>query len=51
MHSTKIGAWAEELAWQHMSEQGWTLIERNFFVKVASLISLHKKIMCWLLSK
>ena len=43
MHSTKIGAWAEELAWQHMSEQGWTLIERNFFCQGGELDIIAQK--------
>ena len=43
MHSTKISAWAEELAWQHMSEQGWTLIERNFFCQGGELDIIAQK--------
>ena len=43
MHSTKIGAWAEELAWQHMSQQGWTLIERNFFCHGGELDIIAQK--------
>ena len=43
INTTQVGAWAEEVAWQHIQQQGWQLVERNFFVKaVNSTSSLAK---------
>ena len=51
MNTTQVGAWAEEIAWQHIRQQGWQLIARNFFAKVESLILLFAKVMFLHLSK
>ena len=39
MSFTKVGSWAEDIAWQHIQQLGWSLIACNFFVKVVSLTS------------
>lgn len=43
MTTTEIGAWAEELAWNHLHEHGWQLIERNFFCKGGELDIIARK--------
>ncbi len=37
MNHTQTGAWAEDLAWQHMHQRGWNLVARNFFCKGGEL--------------
>jgi putative endonuclease len=43
MNTTQIGAWAEEIAWQHIQQQGWQLVERNFFCKGGELDIIARK--------
>ena len=43
MQTTQVGAWAEELAWQHMCQQGWQLVERNFFCQGGELDIIARK--------
>ena len=43
MNTTQVGAWAEEIAWQHIHKQGWQLIERNFFCKGGELDIIVRK--------
>lgn len=43
MNHTEMGAWAENIAWQHMQQQGWQLIERNFFCKGGELDIVAQK--------
>ena len=43
MNTTQVGAWAEEIAWQHIRQQGWQLIERNFFCKGGELDIIIRK--------
>lgn len=37
MTTTQVGAWAEEIAWNHLHQHGWQLVERNFFCKGGEL--------------
>ena len=37
MNKTQTGAWAEDIAWQHMQQHGWHLVQRNFFCKGGEL--------------
>jgi len=43
MNTTQVGAWAEEIAWQHIQQQGWQLIKRNFFCKGGELDIIVRK--------
>ncbi|MDC9719667.1 MAG: YraN family protein [Gammaproteobacteria bacterium] len=43
MNTTQIGAWAEDIAWQHMQQHGWQLVERNFFCKGGELDIIARK--------
>jgi len=43
MNTTQVGAWAEEIAWQHLHQQGWQLVERNFFCKGGELDIIARK--------
>lgn len=43
MNTTQVGAWAEEIAWQHIQQHGWQLIERNFFCKGGELDIVARK--------
>jgi putative endonuclease len=43
MNTTQVGAWAEEIAWQHIQQQGWQLVERNFFCKGGELDIIARK--------
>jgi len=37
MNNTQTGAWAEDIAWHHMQQHGWQLVQRNFFCKGGEL--------------
>lgn len=43
MNTTQVGAWAEQIAWQHLQQQGWQLVERNFFCKGGELDIIVRK--------
>ena len=43
MNTTQVGAWAEEIAWQHIQQHGWKLVERNFFCKGGELDIIVRK--------
>jgi putative endonuclease len=43
MNSTQVGAWAEDIAWQHIQQRGWSLIARNFFCKGGELDIIVQK--------
>lgn len=37
MNTRQIGAWAEQIALQHLQERGWQLVARNFFCRGGEL--------------
>jgi putative endonuclease len=43
MTNTQVGAWAEEVAWQHIHQHGWQLVGRNFFCKGGELDIIVRK--------